>query len=210
MTQSHVGDVMTSEVVSTGSTTSYRQLARLLTTHRISGVPVVDGLGRVLGVVSEADLLGRLDRGRRGRRRGGPGRRGLSAGELMSAPAVTAMPGTPLTVAARRMREADVKRLPVVDDLGMLVGIVSRTDLLRVFLRDDDEIAAEVTDGLRRVFVLDPRSIVVEVREGVVTLRGELPRTGLIELLAAWVADLDGVVGVHSLLRTPAAANRGR
>jgi osmotically-inducible protein OsmY len=117
MAQSHVGDVMTSAVVSTGPTTSYRQLARLLATH------------------------------------------------------------------------------------------VSRTDLLRVFLRDDDQIAAEVTDGLRQVFVLDPQSIVVQVREGVVTLRGELPRAGLIELVAAWVADLDGVVGVHSLLRTPPTAN---
>jgi CBS domain-containing protein len=208
--QSHVGDVMTSPVVSTGATATYRQLARLLTAHRISGVPVVDGLGRVIGVVSEADLLGRLDRGRRGRRSGRAGKRGLSAGELMSAPPVTAMPSTPLAVAARRMRAADVKRLPVVDDLGMLVGIVSRTDLLRVFLRDDDEIAADVNDGLRRVFVLDARSIVVAVHEGVVTLRGELPSAEIIELLTAWVADLDGVVGVHSLLRTPAAANHAR
>jgi CBS domain-containing protein len=208
--QSHVGDVMTSPVVSTGATATYRQLARLLTAHRISGVPVVDGLGRVVGVVSEADLLGRLDRGRRGRGTGRAGKRGLSAGELMSAPPVTAMPSTPLAVAARRMRAADVKRLPVVDDLGMLVGIVSRTDLLRVFLRDDDEIAADVTDGLRRVFVLDARSMVVSVHEGVVTMRGELPSAEIIELLTAWVADLDGVVGVHSLLRTPVAANHAR
>jgi CBS domain-containing protein len=164
----------------------------------------------VVGVVSEADLLGRLDRGRRARRRGRVGKRGLIAGELMSAPPVTAVESTSLAVAARRMRDADVKRLPVVDDLGMLVGIVSRTDLLRVVLRDDAEIAAEVAEGLRRVFVLDPQSIVLEVREGVVTLRGELPRPEIIELVIAWVADLDGVVGVHSLLRTPAAAYHAR
>ena len=214
-----VDDVMTKAVVSVDETASYRSVVDELIGHRFSAVPVVDAFGRVSGVVSEADLLRKIEyagdeapRLFEGRRRRGERGKALArtAAELASTPAATVLTGTSIAAAARLMDREQVKRLPVVDDLGMLVGIVSRTDLLRVFLRDDDQIAAEVADGLRRVFVLDPQSIGVEVREGVVTLRGELPRAGIIELLVAWVADLDGVVGVHSLLRTPAAAIRGR
>lgn len=206
MAQARVGDVMTTAVVSTGPTATYQQLVRLLAQHRIDGVPVVDRLGRVVGVVSETDLLDRLAPGRRGRwwRRRRVPKRGLTAGDLMSSPPVTAMTVTPLAEAVRRMRDAGVTRLPVVSDLGALIGIVSRADLLRVFLREDDVLAADVTDALRRVFLLDPLSVEVRVHEGVVTLRGELPVADVIEPVVAWVADLDGVVEVCSLLRAPA------
>jgi CBS domain-containing protein len=208
MTQAHVGDVMTTPVVSTEPTATYQQLVRLLATHRISGVPVIDRLGRAVGVVSETDLLDRLAprRPRPWWRGHGVSKRGTTARDLMTSPAVTAMPSTPIAEAVRRMRDANVTRLPVENDLGVLVGIVTRADLLRVFLRDDDIVAAEVIDTLRRVFVLDPLSVTVEVHEGVVTLRGELPAAEVVDLLAACVADLDGVVDVRNLLHTPAAA----
>jgi CBS domain-containing protein len=211
VTQAHVGDVMTTTVVSTEPTATYQQLVRLLATHGISGVPVIDSLGRVVGVVSETDLIDRLDTvPRRWWRRRRGSKRGLTARELMTSPPVTAMATTPLAEAVRRMRDADVTRLPVVSELGVLVGIVSRADLLRIFMRDDDVVAAEVTEVLRRVFLLDPLCVKVQVHEGVVTLRGELAGAEVIELVTAWVADLDGVVDVHSLLHTPAPAGHAR
>jgi CBS domain-containing protein len=209
MTSAMVADVMTTKVASVHTSSTYQQPVSLLTTQRISGVPVLDHLDRVVGVVSEADLLDRLTPQRRRRtwRRGvATPRRAFTAGGLMTSPPVTAQPTTPVAVAAQRMRDACVKRLPVVDDLGMPVGIVSRADLLRVFLRDDNLIQAEVThDVLGRGFLLGPQSIDAQVSEGVVTLRGELSNSELIDLVAAAVAEVDGVVDMRNLLRTPAS-----
>jgi CBS domain-containing protein len=209
MTRAMVADVMTTKVVSVRTSSTYQQLVSLLITQRISAVPVLDHRDRVVGVVSEADLLGRLTLRRRRRtwRHGAAApKRALTAGGLMTSPPVTALATTPIIVAAQRMRGAHVKRLPVVDDLGRLVGIVSRADLLRVFLRDDYVIQAEVSDDvLRRGFLLGPQSIDAEVREGVVTLRGELSNAELIDLVAAEVGEVEGVVDVRNLLRTPAS-----
>lgn len=212
MRRTRVGDLMTAAAVSATPTTTYQQLVSLLTTHRISGVPVIDERRRVLGVVSGADLLARARDGRVRRRpwAGAAVKHGLTAAELMTSPAVTAFAGTPLTVAAQRMRDAHVRRLPVVDDRGVLVGIVSRTDLLRVFLRDDHQIATEVTDFLLRVFLLGPLSVDAQVRDGVVTLRGQLSGAELIDLVAAAVGEVDGVVEVRNLLRTAMAADAVR
>src|SRR5262245_42693610 len=150
MRQWRVGDVMTTDVVSVREETPYRDIVDTMSAHRISAVPVVDSFGRVLGVVSESALLYKIeyDGGGEQRRVFASRRRrtarakaaGDVAEELMTAPAITAMAGTPVPEAARRMETEHVTRLPVTDDLGRLVGIVTRADLLKVFLRPDEDI----------------------------------------------------------------------
>src|SRR5512133_3720824 len=137
--------------------TPYKELVRLLTSRRVSAVPVVDNRGRVLGVVSEADLLrkqeqparpfARLPSARRRRRERAKAEATVAA-ELMTRPAVTVDPLATVTEAARRMHRAGVKRLPVVDVVGRLVGIVSRVDLLKGFLRPDEELRREIVEDV--------------------------------------------------------------
>ncbi|MFD8307115.1 CBS domain-containing protein [Streptomyces sp. NPDC059690] len=209
-----IKDVMTQEVVRAYGETPFKQIARLLSDNRISGLPVVDDEEKVIGVISETDLMQRQthqDDGYEHRRVRRPKltfsartaaakARARTADHLMTRPAITATPDHYVTEAAQIMREHGVERLPVVDDKGHLVGIVTRGDLLRVFLRTDDEIRREVS---RRVVLgLDvPRCAVdVEVDAGVVTLRGHLRRRDDAEL-AAWIAaHVDGVVAVTSHL----------
>jgi len=205
-----VSDVMTSDVVSVAEDTAYRAIVDLLAAHRISAVPVVDQARRVIGVVSEADLLYQVEFAGAGPpRRIVPARRrsprekgeGRVARELMTAPAVTATPDSPLSAAARTMADRGVKRLPVVDAEGVLVGIVARADLLRVHLRSDEELRREiVNDLLRRTLWLDPVVVEVTVREGVVTLRGRLDRRTLARLIARLTAAVPGVVTVQDHL----------
>lgn len=128
-----VQDVMTTEVVIAYPTTPVKQVAGLLNQHRLSALPVTDGQGRVLSVVSEADLLGDSQRL-------ADGQPATTAGEVMASPAVTVNPQATVTEAARRMQAGGVKRLPVVAGSSRLVGIVSRTDLLRPLTRPDQEI----------------------------------------------------------------------
>ena len=179
-----VDEVMTATVVTALENTPYREVLDLLTGAGVSAVPVVDDFRRVLGVVSEADLLCGIElsdqeerprlfesRRRRAERSRAAAR---TAGALMTSPAVTALTGTTVTAAARRMDNEGVKRLPVIDDLGRLIGIVSRGDLLKVHLRPDIDIRADVTDEiLRRVLVAERDDAVdVQVVDGVVTLTG--------------------------------------
>jgi CBS domain-containing protein len=136
-----VADVMTRDVVTVSLTTPYQQIVDLISERRISAVPVVDDFRRVLGVVSQADLLHRLEdaqplRARlpwEGRRRRAARAKSSAtlAVDLMTEPAVTTFANTSVTHAARRMDDVDIKRMPVVDDLGRLIGVVTRGDLLR-------------------------------------------------------------------------------
>ncbi len=203
-----VSDVMTTGVLSVGADTPYRQIVDTLVAHRISAVPVVDAFDRVLGVVSESDLLHKIefsDDGRR-ERRVFEGRRrrsartkaaGEVASELMSEPAVTAMPETPMAVAARRMHDERVTRLPVVNDLGRLVGIVTRGDLLRVYLRSDSEIRRDVVhEVLHKVLAVEPGTVRVEVRDGVVTIEGRVERRSAAVLATRVCHAIAGVVDV--------------
>jgi CBS domain-containing protein len=121
-----VQDVMTTEVVVAHLATPVEQVAGLLADHGLSALPVIDGRGRVLGVVSEADLLGNSQRL-------ADGQTAAAAGEVMASPAVTVDPQATVTEAARRMQARGVKRLPVVARSGRLVGIVSRADIVRAF-----------------------------------------------------------------------------
>ncbi|WP_458249313.1 CBS domain-containing protein [Streptomyces sp. MAI_2237] len=209
-----VEDVMTREVVRAPRDASFKTVAALLAEHRISGLPVVDDGGRVLGVISETDLLHRqaaqddVRRGRRPRlprltrsaRAAAAKARATTADDLMTGPAVTTTPDASVTEAARTMRRHAVERLPVVDRRGRLAGIVTRGDLLRVFLRPDEDIRRDVGDQVAAA-LCQPRYLVdVGVTGGVVRLRGHVERrsdTGLAVLVARRV---DGVVAVTEAL----------
>ncbi|MFJ8688903.1 CBS domain-containing protein [Micromonospora wenchangensis] len=206
-----VQDVMTVDVLTVDEDTGYRTLVDLLTARHVTAVPVVDDTRRVLGVVSQADLLHKVERlGQPHERRILPGRRTRTgwakaaatlAGELMTAPAVTVSPGAPLAQAARIMDRRGVKRLPVVDDRGRLVGIVTRGDLLRVHLRPDADIRRDVvTDVLHRVLGVPDGTVEVTVHGGVVTLTGQLDRWSTVHLALRLSAQVSGVVEVVDAL----------
>ncbi|MGW6568566.1 CBS domain-containing protein [Streptomyces sp. NPDC054975] len=201
-----VGEVMTSEVVQAHPDTSFKELARLLTSHHISGLPVVDDDDKVMGVVSRTDLTRRqAARGRSGSGRGRVLRAltrhvrptALTADGLMSSPAVTVHPEQRVVDAARIMERRHIDRLPVVDEEDRLIGITTRRDLLRVFLRTDEEIYEDVADAVcLHSPARDADELRVDVRDGIVTIEGaagpEINPTALVR--AAW--RVDGVVGV--------------
>jgi CBS-domain-containing membrane protein len=196
-----VGDVMTKEVVAVGVTTDFKTCVDLLRAHRISAMPVVDG-DFVLGIVSEFDLLLK-EEGRDSfthlKRRQSTQAKARTAGDVMSHPALCIGAGASITDAARLMHKRAVKRLPVVDTQGRLVGIVSRHDLLRSFLRSDESIRREVAeDLLARALWIDQQAVAVEVRDGVVALTGELETKSLADLVTRLVGSVDGVVGVDN------------
>jgi len=215
--QQRVGDVMTTPVVTVGLRTSYKRIAALLAQHQISAVPVLV-LGRhVAGVVSEADLLSAQERRLREAQLelGGHFRRhaevkkhqGLTAAELMTAPAITIHPDAPLPAAARLMTSRHIKRLPVTEAGtafgggvgGKLIGVVSRRDLLGVFLRPDQDIAGDVREMLAQLPQADPGDVTVAVRNGIVTLAGLLGSAeehDLIRVAGRLAWDVDGVVDV--------------
>jgi CBS domain-containing protein len=183
--------------------TAFTDIAALFAVHRISTVPVLDDNRRVLGVVSETDLFSKgkdrahdrngvhspaLVHRRRLRGRGGAAR----AHELMSAPAITVDADAAVATAAQRLERDDVKHLPVVDHDGRLLGIVGRSDLLRVYLRPDRDIAAEINDEILGGSD-DARA---EVSDGVVVLRGQVRSTTVIADVATRVRNVAGVITV--------------
>jgi CBS domain-containing protein len=201
----YVGDVMTSDVVSVGVAAGYKEIADLMVRHGISAVPVVDAEGDVLGVVSEADLLAKLEYADRVPRHPLTARRmranrakaaGDTADELMTSPAVTIRSAETVTRVARLMDAARVKRVPVVDEAGHLVGIVSRRDLVRMYTRPDHEVRASVCEGVLRSLWIDPADLGVEVRAGIVTLSGQVDRRSVAEIVVAFVKATPGVVDV--------------
>jgi CBS domain-containing protein len=205
-----VQEVMTRDVACAREDTPYKELVKLLASRRVSAVPVLDNRGRVLGVVSEADLMRKQEQPARPvarllsarRRRRERAKAGATvAAELMTRPAVTVDPLATVTEAARRMHRAGVKRLPVVDVVGRLVGIVSRVDLLRSFLRPDEELHREIVeDVIFGDLFMAPDRFDVNVQDGVVTLQGRCERRSLIRTVLRAVAAVDGVVRVVNRL----------
>jgi len=204
-----ITDVMTTDVLTVSVDTPLREVATLLAEKKISGVPVVEE-GRVVGVVSEADIIAK-ERGQV------PERRGLfgflvddrataelklearTAGEAMTAPVVTIGPHRPVAEAAAKMVDERVNRLPVVDDEGRLLGIVTRADLVRAFIRTDAELTAEIRDDvLLRALWIPPGSVAVAVDGGVVKLTGAVENRATAEMLPGFVQRVPGVVSVLS------------
>jgi CBS domain-containing protein len=205
-----VAEIMTRDVIVAHPRMPFKEIVRRMREARVSALPVLDDDGHLVGIVSEGDLIlkedpeldeaGRLFEGRH-RRTDRQKAAGLFARELMSAPVVTVAPTASLGEAARLMHRRQVKQLPVVDETGRLVGILSRSDLLTVFLREDAEIEREVReDVIRRTLWIDPSTVRVSVRDGVVRLEGQLERRSLIPVLERLVASVDGVVGVEHAL----------
>jgi CBS domain-containing protein len=207
-----VGDVMTLSVVSVRRSTPLKDVAQLLIDNGISGVPVVDVDGVVLGVVSEADLLVKeqgasaihhrpLARllGESAKSRAQVVKLGaVTAAEAMSAPALTIAPDRPIHEAAAVMTARGVNRLPVVDD-GRLVGVVSRADLVRAYVRSDDELAATIrNDVILRILWLDPALFSVLVKDGVASISGRVERRSTAEMLERAVRMVPGLVDVHA------------
>jgi CBS domain-containing protein len=198
-------EVMTTDVVSATRDMPFKEMVELLAAKQVSGAPVVDADGVVVGVVSETDLLPK-----RARRAGSSwrlrlsgrtsrGEQGTVVGDVLTAPAVTAHADTPVATAARLVLRRGVTRLPVVDDAGRLVGIVCPRDLLRAFLRPDTLLAAEINEQFFRHalgIVVTPATVTVEVHDGVVTLSGQVDRKSQIPAALELTAQVEGVVDV--------------
>jgi CBS domain-containing protein len=210
-----VRDVMTTSVVTVDRITPYKEIDRLLTEHRISGVPVLTMGRHVAGVVTEADLLAVQDQTARehrmeaeiGHRRllRKPHHTSLVAEALMTKPAITIHPDATIPAAARMMNTHHTRRLPVVDPGGKLIGIVSRRDLLSVFLRPDTDITGDVQRVLDELPFPDPTDVTALVRNGVVTLTGTVQppedrHHDLARLAIRLIGDIDGVVDVVNRL----------
>ncbi|MET7724656.1 CBS domain-containing protein [Streptomyces mirabilis] len=207
-----VSDVMTHTVAAVGRKANFKEIVRLMEQWKVSALPVLEGEGRVIGVVSEADLLPKEefrdsdpDRYTQLRRLSDLAKAGaVTAEDLMTAPAFTVRANATLAQAARTMARAKVKRLPVVDAMGLLEGVVSRGDLLKVFLRDDEDIAEEVRREVVSYLFRAPSSPVrVQVHEGVVTLAGRVRDTSLVPVAARLVRAVEGVVDVEFELTGP-------
>ncbi|GII80356.1 hypothetical protein Sru01_53380 [Sphaerisporangium rufum] len=212
-----VRDVMTRDVVTVNGATPFRDVAGLLMAHGVSAVPVVDGEGHVVGVVSEADLLrkeefreqyygegyrppARVRLRRLLQRQAGTGAakaRGETAAQVMTAPAITVREYSSAVNAARLMDEHGIRRLPVVDDDGTLAGIVSRHDLIKVFVREDEDIAREIRqDIVEGALWPQPPEVEVSVTGGVVTLAGRTGRQADARTMVRMTERVNGVLGV--------------
>ena len=205
-----VRDVMTTTVVAVKRDATFKEMAATLRRYRVSALPVVDDAGHVIGVVSEADLLAKEALADPGAVAGLLHHKdvrkaeGLTAGDLMTRPPVTASPGDPVEQAARMMHFMRVKRLPVIDSGGQLVGIVTRSDVLAVFDRPDQDIRKDIVDTiLLREFRIDPRTFTVTVESGVVTMAGCPETAALGRALVRKARHAPGVVAVRDRLTYP-------
>lgn len=214
----HVRDVMTTPVAAVSRRAPFKEIVAAMEQWRISALPVVDNDRRVVGMVSEADLLQK-----EAYRGHVPSRReqllnldaiekagGTVAADVMTAPAICVSPEAPLAEAARTMVRHRVKRLPVVDPDGRVIGLVSRGDLLGVFLVADAQLATEVRRELAEGLPpgTDPRGITVSVTHGVVSLEGETEDAGIVPVAARLARAVEGVVDVDCRIhgRRPAHA----
>lgn len=201
---------MTARVHVAGPLTPFRHLVQMIEDNRISAIPIIDKQGMPIGVVSEADLLLKERRGdlemdghfhRRQRRLDRAKAEGVIASELMTSPPITVPAGTAIAEAARIMDHHNVRRLVVVDERGRIAGIVSRSDLLQVFLRSDEDIRDEVYNSIvRAILPADAESVEIDARSNVVTLSGQVDRWSDSVILERLTREVDGVVDVVNRL----------
>jgi CBS domain-containing protein len=209
-----VKDVMTTSVVAVRKDASFKEMAAMLRSRRISAFPVLDDAGRVIGVVSEGDLLVKeavqadgtsLFAALRHLREDDKAA-GITAGDLMSGPAVTIGPDAPVEEAARLMYDRRVKRLPVVNAAGRLLGIISRVDVLAVFSRPDDDIRDEVVHRvIPGLTPAEPKDFSVAVTDGIVTISGERQSDQLGRAVVDAIRHIQGVVAVRDRLSGPSS-----
>ena len=204
-----VKDVMTTDVVTVEPETSLKDVAAILAVRRISGLPVVDADGKVVGVISEADILFKEvgEKGPQGviawlLEPGGDAKlEARTAGEAMTGPARTIGPERPVAEAAKRMLEEAVNRFPVVDDDGKLLGIVTRADLVRAFVRTDETIATEIReDVVLKTLWIAPEALDISVEKGAVKIAGHVESKADAELIEAFARRVPGTVSVESHL----------
>jgi CBS domain-containing protein len=212
-----VRTVMSTHVVAVRKSASFKEMAAILREQRVSAFPVIDDDCRVIGVVSEADLLTKeaLDGVIPGvftgrfRHQEKTKAEGVTAGELMTSPAVTVGPDEPVTRAARLMYGSRVKRLPVVDAAGKLIGIVTRADVLAIYDRKDSDIRGEIAEQvILKHHLCDPANFTVTVADGVVTLEGA-PETAFVGRdIVEEAKHVEGVVAVRDRLSYPPKEHR--
>ncbi len=183
-----VAEVMTTDVVTVSTSTPVKEAAGLMSERRIAAIPVIGADGTLVGIISETDFIGkRVDV--------------EVVGELMSAPVVTARPGDPVPLVARILLARNVKSLPVVDDGAQVVGIVSRADVLKSYLRSDADIQSDIANRvIRGSMWLDPSSFDISVDDGVVRISGEVDRRSDVEILTTLTFAVEGVIGVEPML----------
>ena len=192
----NVVDLMTTEVIAVSRDTGLREAARLMFRNRVSGLPVTEPDGTLIGIITEADFL-RLEV----ERQEGARDQVATVGEVMSIGVVTIRPEMEIYEAAKIMTVQEVKRLPVVDDDNRLLGVISRADIVSIFTRPDDVIEDEIReDLLRRVLFIDPDELGVSVTNGVVALSGEVGTRAEASMLEELTNRLDGVFGVETKL----------
>lgn len=201
-------EVMTTDVLTVGPDLGLKAAARLMIDRGISGLPVVDGEGKLVGIITEADFVKQeADRSHRRYRRlldalfGEREHRlvGETVGDAMTRHPIVIDPETRVSEAAREMADRGIKRLPVVNASGELVGIVSRADIMAAFVRPDDVIADQIRDDvIARILMIDPTTVQVAVAEGVATLSGTVPTRTDARLLEELTRRLEGVVRVTS------------
>ena len=205
-------EIMTSPVITATPETPFREIAMLMLHHRVSGLPVVDDSGRLLGIISEADLIrkeeqplpqppivgwhGRslwlerlVDRHQKAT--------GMTARDLMTENVVTATEETKAHELAHLMLARGVNRIPIVRE-GRVVGIVTRADILRVFVRTDAALAADITQALLQDLWIDPSGLAITCTNGVVAIAGQVDRHSDKEFIIKWVKSIDGVVGLNA------------
>jgi CBS-domain-containing membrane protein len=205
-----VKDVMTTQVVAVRSGATFKEMAAALRQYRVSAFPVIDEHEKVIGIVSEADLLAKEALADPSVLTGVlhhedvSKAEGLTAGDLMTPRAVTVRPEDSVEHAAQLMYFLKVKRMPVVDVDGGLVGLVSRADVLAVYDRPDNDIREEITGNvIVRGFGEGPRQFAVTVQAGVVTVQGSPETTALGHDIVRKIRHVPGVVAVHDQLSYP-------
>jgi CBS domain-containing protein len=206
MTHRTVREVMTRSVVTVSLDTGFKNLATIMEERGIGALPVLDASGCVAGILSETDLLRKEEYAEdpaarrppllgRGRDRAGA----LTAEDVMTSPVVTISPDASIVEAARSLDRHHVGHLVVAEEDGSLAGIVSPRDLLKVYLRTDEDIRGEILHDIVTTYLgIDPERVEVAVEGGTVTLRGEVEHKSMVPLAARLIRAVDGVVDVKA------------